>query len=41
MRADIAAGALRAGARLPSARELAASLGVNLHTVLHAKENAS
>lgn len=36
VRTEIAAGALRAGDRLPSARELSASLGVNLHTVLHA-----
>lgn len=36
IRADAAAGALRAGDRLPSAREVAESLDVNLHTVLKA-----
>jgi GntR family transcriptional regulator len=36
VRADIVAGRTRPGDRLPSAREVAASLGVNLHTVLHA-----
>ena len=36
VRADIAAGVLRAGDRLPSAREVAAALDVNLHTVLRA-----
>lgn len=36
VRAEIVAGRLPAGERLPSARELAAGLGVNLHTVLHA-----
>jgi GntR family transcriptional regulator len=36
VRAEIGRGALRPGDRLPSARELAASLDVNIHTVLHA-----
>ncbi|MFE6964668.1 GntR family transcriptional regulator [Agromyces sp. NPDC057679] len=36
VRADAAAGRLRPGDRLPSARDVAASLGVNLHTVLRA-----
>lgn len=36
IRADIAAGRRGAGDRLPGAREVAAGLGVNLHTVLHA-----
>ncbi|MBF4563247.1 GntR family transcriptional regulator [Microbacterium sp. VKM Ac-2870] len=36
VRADAAAGRLRPGDRLPSAREVAAALEVNLHTVLHA-----
>ncbi|GAA1470595.1 GntR family transcriptional regulator [Microbacterium thalassium] len=36
VRADAAAGRLRAGDRLPAAREVAPALGVNLHTVLRA-----
>lgn len=36
VRAEISRGALRPGDRLPAARELAASLDVNVHTVLHA-----
>jgi GntR family transcriptional regulator len=36
VRADAAAGRLRAGDRLPPAREIAAVVGVNLHTVLRA-----
>lgn len=36
VRRDAATGHVRAGDRLPSAREVAAGLGVNLHTVLHA-----
>ncbi|MFF2273603.1 GntR family transcriptional regulator [Agromyces sp. NPDC058136] len=36
VRADAAAGRLRPGDRLPSAREVAGALGVNLHTVLRA-----
>lgn len=36
VRADAATGRLRAGDRLPSARDVADALGVNLHTVLRA-----
>ena len=36
VRADAASGRLRAGDRLPSAREVASALEVNLHTVLRA-----
>ncbi|MFT3715703.1 MAG: GntR family transcriptional regulator [Gordonia sp. (in: high G+C Gram-positive bacteria)] len=36
VRADIAAGRIGAGDRLPSAREVAESLDVNVHTVLRA-----
>ncbi|MWB97009.1 GntR family transcriptional regulator [Agromyces seonyuensis] len=39
VRADAAAGRLRPGDRLPSARDVAASLGVNVHTVLHAYQD--
>ncbi|MFB9909239.1 GntR family transcriptional regulator [Allokutzneria oryzae] len=34
VRGSIADGAVKAGDRLPPARELASSLGINLHTVL-------
>ena len=36
VRAEIGRGALRPGDRLPPARELADSLDLNIHTVLHA-----
>ncbi|MGV1006221.1 MAG: GntR family transcriptional regulator [Candidatus Nanopelagicales bacterium] len=36
LREQLIAGTLRPGQTLPAARELAASLGVNLHTVLRA-----
>lgn len=36
VRADAAAGRLAPGDRLPSAREVAGALGINLHTVLRA-----
>ena len=36
VRAEVVRGALTAGERLPSARELAGSLDLNVHTVLHA-----
>ncbi|BDZ53960.1 GntR family transcriptional regulator [Agromyces marinus] len=36
VRTEVFAGRLHAGERLPAARELAASLEVNPHTVLHA-----
>lgn len=36
IRADAAAGALKPGERLPAARDLAESLGINVHTVLRA-----
>lgn len=35
VRGEAAAGRLRSGQRLPAAREVAESLGVNVHTVLH------
>ncbi|WP_067245135.1 GntR family transcriptional regulator [Microbacterium resistens] len=36
VRADILLGSLRPGHRLPSAREVAEGLGINVHTVLRA-----
>ncbi|PYI65493.1 GntR family transcriptional regulator [Arthrobacter livingstonensis] len=39
VRTDAAAGRLRPGDRLPAAREVAASLGINVHTVLHAYQD--
>jgi GntR family transcriptional regulator len=39
VRADAAAGRLSAGDRLPSARDVADALGVNLHTVLRAYQD--
>ena len=36
VRAEVARGAAKPGDRLPSARDLAASLDINLHTVLRA-----
>ncbi|WES64939.1 GntR family transcriptional regulator [Microbacter sp. GSS18] len=39
VRADAAAGRIRVGERLPAAREVAAGLGVNVHTVLHAYQD--
>lgn len=36
IRSDAAAGRLRPGDRLPAARDVAAALGINLHTVLRA-----
>ncbi|MEQ6898770.1 GntR family transcriptional regulator [Microbacterium sp. KR10-403] len=39
VRAEMASGLLTAGDRLPVAREVAASLGINVHTVLKAYQN--
>lgn len=39
LRADITAGRLSDGERLPAAREVADALRVNLHTVLHAYQD--
>lgn len=36
VRAEIGRGAVRPGDRLPAARDLAAALDINVHTVLHA-----
>lgn len=39
LRGDMASGALKPGDRLPPARDVAAALGVNVHTVLHAYQD--
>jgi GntR family transcriptional regulator len=39
VRSDASRGALRAGDRLPAAREVADSLGINVHTVLRAYQD--
>ena len=39
VRAEAASGALLPGDKLPPAREVAAALGMNLHTVLHAYQD--
>lgn len=39
VRAEIAAGRVAAGERLPPAKDIAEALGVNLHTVLHAYQD--
>ena len=39
VRAEVARGALRPGDRLPAARDLAESLDINIHTVLHAYQD--
>lgn len=39
VRSAIAAGSIRPGDRLPAAREIAAGLGINLHTVLRALQD--
>lgn len=39
IRMDAASGRLRSGERLPSAREVAALLEINVHTVLHAYQD--
>lgn len=39
IRREAATGSVRPGERLPTARELAASLGMNLHTVLRAYQD--
>ena len=39
VRADAAAGRVQPGDRLPAARDIAAALGVNVHTVLHAYQD--
>jgi GntR family transcriptional regulator len=40
VRAEVGRGVLRPGDRLPAARELAASLDINVHTVLRAYQVA-
>jgi len=39
VRADAAAGRVKPGERLPAARDIAAGLGVNVHTVLRAYQD--
>lgn len=39
VRAEVARGTLRAGDRLPAAREVAAALEINIHTVLRAYQD--
>ncbi|WP_404433714.1 GntR family transcriptional regulator [Microbacterium lacus] len=39
IRSDVALGVLRAGDRLPAARDVASALGINLHTVLRAYQD--
>lgn len=39
VRLGVARGEIRRGERLPSARDLAASLGINMHTVLRAYDD--
>jgi GntR family transcriptional regulator len=39
VRADAAAGRVKPGDRLPAARDIAAALRVNVHTVLHAYQD--
>jgi GntR family transcriptional regulator len=39
VRTDVVAGRLRPGDRLPAARDVAAALDINLHTVLRAYQN--
>jgi GntR family transcriptional regulator len=39
VRAELARGGLRAGERLPAAREVAAALEINIHTVLKAYQH--
>jgi len=39
VRAEVVAGRLQVGDRLPPARDVAESLGINVHTVLHAYQD--